>query len=191
MKPILVLSILGAVLAHAQTPSVLTLEECIRKALAVPSAVSIARIDRQIADRDRSIARAGFLPQLNGTLGYNYTSPSKLDPGEFSFVAQNAIHEYIGLGHIMQEIDTSGRIRAEVARALANQRAAQASTAIAERDLKRAVSAAYYRLLLSRRLAVADHGQRAIELVAAHHALPEQLAVLGTFGLGLESDVVS
>src|SRR5436190_23675400 len=155
MKPILVLSILGAVLAHAQTPSVLTLEECIRKALAVPSAVSIARIDRQIADRDRSIARAGFLPQLNGTLGYNYTSPSKLDPGEFSFVAQNAIHEYIGLGHIMQEIDTSGRIRAEVARALANQRAAQASTAIAERDLKRAVSAAYYRLLLSRRLAVA------------------------------------
>lgn len=149
-------AILFAGFAKAQNASpVLTLDECIRRALAVPSSVSVARLDREIADRDRSIARAGFLPQVAATLGAIYTSPSRVNPDTFSFIPQNAIREYVGLGHIFQEIDTSGRLRADLARARANQQAAQASVGIAERDLKRAVGMAYYRLLLARRLAVA------------------------------------
>lgn len=131
---------------------VLTLEECIRKALAVPSAVSLARLDIQNSDRERSIARAGYLPQAAATLGAVYTSTSRVNPGTFAFIPSNAIREYIGIGRIFEEIDTSGRIRAEVARARANQLGARASAGIAERDLKRAVSNAYYRLLLTRRL---------------------------------------
>ena len=138
--------------ASSATGQVLTLEECIRKALAVPSALSLARLDIQISDRDRSIARAGYLPQAAATLGTVYTSTSRVNPGAFAFIPSNAIREYIGMGRIFQEIDTSGRIRAEVARARANQRGARASAGIAERDLKRAVSNAYYRLLLTRRL---------------------------------------
>ncbi len=130
----------------------LTLEDCIRKSMAVPSSLSVARLDRIIADRDRSIARAGLLPQASASVGSVYTSPSQLNPETFAFIPANAIREYVGLGRIFLEIDTSGRIRAEIARARANQQAAQASAGIAERDLKRAVSLAYYRLLLSRRL---------------------------------------
>ncbi|MEP7362712.1 MAG: TolC family protein [Acidobacteriota bacterium] len=153
------LAAVGCAVLHGQAPnsdstpgSVLTLEDCIRKALAVPSAVSIARMDRSIADKDHSIARAGLLPQASANFDVLYTSPSRVNPDTFAFIPANAIREYVGLGRIFQEIDTSGRIRAEIARARANQRAAQASTGIAERDLKHAVGLAYYRLLLARRL---------------------------------------
>jgi hypothetical protein len=40
-------------------------------------------------------------------------------------------------------------------------------------------------------LAVADHGQRAVELLAAHRAGPAQLAVRGAFGLGFESQAIA
>lgn len=139
----------------SQSPDILTLEACIRKALAVPSSVSVARMDRSIADQDRAIARAGLLPQASISAGSVYTSRSQITPTSFALIPANAIREYVGLGRIFQEIDTSGRIRAEIARARANQQASQASAGIAERELKRAVSLAYYRLLLSRRLVAA------------------------------------
>lgn len=147
------LALLCAAAAFAQQPqNPLTLDECIRKALSVPSAVSIARIDRSIADKDASVARAGFLPQASLALGTIYTSPSQVNRSGFAFIPANAIREFVGLGRIFQEIDTSGRLRAELARARANQQIAQANAGVAERDLKRAVSQAYYRLLLARRL---------------------------------------
>ena len=156
---LILLAIAVCVVVRGQAPRpgdsagpVLTLEECIRKSMAVPSSLSVARMDRLIADRDHSIARAGLLPQASATLGGVYTSPSRLNPETFAFIPANAIREYVGLGRIFLEIDTSGRIRAEIARARFNQQAAQASAGIAERDLKRAVSLAYYRLLLSRHL---------------------------------------
>ena len=156
---LILLVIASCVVVRGQAPRpgdsaepVLTVEECIRKAMAVPSSLSVARMDRLIADRDHSIARAGLLPQASASLGGVYTSPSQLNPEAFAFIPANAIREYVGLGRIFLEIDTSGRIRAEIARARANQQAAQASSGIAERDLKRAVSLAYYRLLLSRHL---------------------------------------
>lgn len=136
----------------AQNPAMLTLDDCIQKALAAPSALSVARLDRQIADRDKSIARAGLLPQVLVGVGGIYTSPSQLNPDTFAFIPANAIREYTGLARLQMEIDTSGRIRAEIARARANQQVSQASVGIAQRDLKRAVSQAYYRLLLARRL---------------------------------------
>lgn len=141
------------VLTRAQQPEPpLTLQDCIRKALEVPSQVSLARQERDIADRGRVQARAGFLPQSAVNLGYTYNSPNLLDRSIFSFVARNGIREFVALSSIFQEIDTSGRLRADYARAKAGQDAAAASLAIAERDLKRAVSAAYYRLLLARHL---------------------------------------
>lgn len=128
----------------------LTVDDCIRKALAVPSTVSLARKDRDIADLDRTQARAGFLPQSAITSGYAYNSPSRADRSVQSFVALNGAREFTALANIFQEIDTSGRLRADYARARAGQQVAAASLAIAERDLKRAVASAYYRLLLAR-----------------------------------------
>lgn len=183
---LLTVALVCASLAPAQQPdSALTLDDCIRRALAVPSSVSIARLDRSIADKDLAIARAGLLPQASANVGTVYTSVSKADRDTFAFIPSNAVHEYIGLGHIFQEIDISGRIRAELARARANQQAAQAGSGIAERDLKRAVSNAYYRLLLSRRLVDALQSS-----LAESQAFERRVKLLAAGGEAARADVV-
>jgi outer membrane protein TolC len=65
------------------------------------------------------------------------------------------VREYTALGNVVMDIDTSGRLRAAMARARADQAAAAAALALSERDVKRAVAAAYYRTLLARHLAQA------------------------------------
>jgi outer membrane protein TolC len=137
----------------SQSSKALTLQDCIQMAESAPSEVLIARQEREIADRDVVQARAGFLPQSQILSGFIYNSPSLNDPTTFSFLPLNAIREYLLLGEVRQEVDTSGRLRAEFARARANQDASRAVFEIARRDLRRAVSLAYYRLLLARRLA--------------------------------------
>jgi outer membrane protein len=191
-KKLILLITIGCGTVYAQAPGQsdssgvpLTLEDCIRKALAAPSVLSVARMDRLIADRGRSIARAGLLPQSSIGLATVYTSPSRLDPSTFAFISANAIREYVGLGRIFMEIDTSGRIRAEIARARANQQAAQASAGIVERDLKRAVSLAYYRLLLSRRLVNAIQSS-----VVESQNFEQRVKLLAESGEASRADVV-
>ncbi|MGI8990678.1 MAG: TolC family protein [Bryobacteraceae bacterium] len=60
--------------ASAQTGS-LTLEDCVRLAMRAPSAVTIARQDRRIADYGVTAARSSFLPQLQLGNGFMYNSP--------------------------------------------------------------------------------------------------------------------
>lgn len=163
----------------------LTLDDCIRKALAAPSPVSLARRDREIAGYGLEIARAGFLPGSAATAGYVYNSPWQQDRGTMSFVALNGIREFTGLASVFQEIDTSGRLRAEYARARAQQTATAASLAIAERDLKRAVGAAYYRLLLARHLADALR-----EVLAESEAFEKRVRLLAGAGEAAKADVV-
>ncbi len=191
-RHLLLLVTIGCGVMRSQVPApadspgpVLTLEDCIRKSMAVPSSVSVARMDRLIADRDRSIARAGLLPQASAAVGTVYTSPSQLNPETFAFIPANAIREYVGLGRIFMEIDTSGRVRAEIARARANQQAAQASAGIAERDLKRAVSLAYYRLLLSRHLVEAIRSS-----LAESQNFERRVKLLAEGGEAARADVV-
>lgn len=175
----------AAALAATAQPQPLNLEECIRRALAVPSPVSLARRDREIAGRDRIQVRAAFLPQSSAAAGSLYTSPSQQDRGNVSFIAANGIREYIGLASIFQEIDTSGRIRAEYARAKAGQDAAAASLAIAERDLKRAVAQSYYRLLLARHLV-----DVARSLLAESESFERRARLLSDAGEAARADVV-
>ena len=131
----------------------MTLEECIRRALQSPSALSAARRQIEIAALGAARARASRLPVARANLGFNYTSPAAGAPGQPSHVAANGTHEYVGLLVGDWEIDTSGRLRGGLKRARADQDAAAASVIIAERDLRRLVTGAYYRVLLARRLA--------------------------------------
>lgn len=163
----------------------MTLEDCIRKAVAVPSPVSLARRDREIADRGLVVARAGFMPNSAATAGYAYNSPWQQDRSMMSFVALNGISEFVGLASVFQEIDTSGRLRAEYARARAQQAATGASLAIAERDLKRAVGAAYYRLLLARHLVDAFR-----DVLAESEAFEKRVQLLAAGGEAARADVV-
>lgn len=138
-----------AVSAAGQT-RILTLDDCIRMAQSAQSAVSIARRETEIARYGVKQARAGFLPQAGLTNGYVYNTPR----GDTqAFVALNGAREYVSLFGAALQLDTSGRLRAEMARARADQDFTQTNLLVAQRDLRRAVTAAYYRLLLTRRLA--------------------------------------
>ncbi|MCL5743823.1 MAG: TolC family protein [Acidobacteria bacterium] len=144
---------LWAASASAQpAPQPLTLEDCIRRAQAAQSNVTIARQQAAIAHYGRIQANANFLPQLSLGGLYGYNSPLPSDRSTFSYLSANGIREYSTLGNIGLELDTSGRLRAQLARAKADEAAAAANLILSERDLKRAVSMSYYRVLLARRL---------------------------------------
>lgn len=163
----------------------LTLEECIQKALRVASPVSVARKEREIADRGVLQARASFLPQSTIQAAHTYNSPNRQDRSTFSFVALNGIREFVALGQLFEEIDTSGRLRAEHSRARASRDAASASVVIAERDLRRAVASAYYRLLLARHVASAIR-----ESLAESRQFAERTETLAASGEAARADVV-
>jgi outer membrane protein len=142
-------------------PKTLTLSDCIRLALGAQSAVTVARQESEVAGYGLTQARAGFLPQMHYGNGYTYNSPRRDSRDEFSFVALNGIREYTSQLTAVQELDTSGRVRAALARARADRDAAAVNLRLTERDLKRAVTAAFYQLLLGRRLVVVN--QEALE----------------------------
>ena len=129
----------------------LTLEDCVRLAEAAPSSVRAAGLQAEIARQGLTQARANFLPQLSVAGAYTYNSPAPATDA-FAFVSLNGIREYVALPTAAIELDTAGRLRAIRARALADRQAAAANLTVNRRDLKRAVTASYYRLLLARRL---------------------------------------
>lgn len=153
---LIVRSILALVLVTccaAQTAP-LKLENCVELAMNAPSSVASARQQILIAKYGMTAARAGFLPQLALANTYTYNSPLRNGaPGTAqSFVALNGIHEYAALGTANLSLDTSGRLRAGLARARSDLEAANVNVEISQRDLRRLVTTAYYRLLLARRL---------------------------------------
>ena len=138
----------------AAQPTPLTLENCVQLAINAPSSVASARQQVLIAKYGITAARAGFLPQLALANTYTYNSPLRNGaPGTAqSFVALNGIHEYSTLGTANLSLDTSGRLRAGFARAKSDLEAANVNFEISQRDLRRLVTTAYYRVLLARRL---------------------------------------
>jgi len=149
------LVIFGAVSgpAAAQTrAAALTLEECVRKAQAAPSSLQIARAQSQIAGLGIKEAQAAMLPTAAFDSGFTYNSPLKGASPLQSFTALNGVREHLFLLSANQPIDISGRLRADRKRASADLDAAEAGVKITQRDLKRAVTAAYYGLLLARHL---------------------------------------
>jgi outer membrane protein len=133
----------------------LDLAECLRRAEAAASPVAVARRQREIAQARVTAARAALLPRLGASVGYTRNSPplgaeAASDTG--SFVSLNGVNEYSGLVTLTEEIDLSGRLRASGTRAQAEVDAAGATVGLRRRELRRAVAAAYYRLLLARRL---------------------------------------
>ena len=128
----------------------LTLADCRKLAEDAPSVFTIARLEARIAGAGVSIARSAFLPQSSLASGYTWNTPAA--PQQQTYVALNGIREYQALGAVSMEIDTSGRLRAALVRARADQEIAGANLAVVRRDLRRAVAAAFYRTLLARHL---------------------------------------
>ncbi len=146
--------LLGAALGRAQNAtSPLTLEDCVHLAQSAPSSVTRARQQIQIAKYGITNARANFLPQFSLANSFTYNSPLLFDRNAFSYIGLNGIREYSSLATSTLEVDSSGRLRAILAHAQADRDAASANLTLSVRDLKRAVAASYYHVLLARRLA--------------------------------------
>jgi outer membrane protein len=148
------LLLLGVRSGVAQNPATaLTLEDCVHLAQSAPSSVTRARQQIQIAKYEITRARANFLPQFSVANTFTYNSPLLFDHNAFSFIALNGIREYSSLATSTLEVDSSGRLRAILARAQADRDAANANLILSVRDLKRVVAAGYYHVLLARKLA--------------------------------------
>jgi outer membrane protein len=163
----------------------LTLEECIRLAQSVPSVASVARQESEITGLGVKMAQAALLPQSQFDAAYTYNSVLRGGSPLQSFVALNGVREYQFILTASQEIDLSGRLRADVARARADRDAAGASVTITQRDLKRAVTSAYYRLLLARHLEVALR-----DSVAEAESFDKRTKLLVDHGEAAQADLV-
>lgn len=172
--------------ASAQTAAKpLTLDDCIRLAQSVPSAASVAKQESEIAGLGLKQAQGALLPRSQFDAAYTYNSVLKGGSPLQSFVALNGVREYQFLLTTSQEIDFSGRLRADVARARAERDAAGASATVTQRDLKRAVAAAYYRLLLTR------HVEQAIrDTVAEAESFERRTKLLLDNGEAAQADLV-
>src|SRR5215471_1089237 len=177
------------VAAQSQTtpPGPLSLVDCVRMAQAAPSSVAIARQQTEIARLGITQARAEFFPPVSLSNAFTYNSPlsSVIGPNNFSFIALNGIREYQAFLVTGLQIDTSGRLRAGLERAHADQDAARVGLGIAGRDLKRIVTASYYRLLLARHLVQVDR-----DALAESQSFEKRTRLLAEHGEVAQADVV-
>jgi len=173
--------------AQSQTPpsGPLSLEDCVRLAQAAPSSVAVARYQAEIARFGIKQARAEFFPTASLSGAYTYNSPLQNGRDNFSFVALNGIREYQAFLMSGLQIDTSGRLRAALERARADQDAARAGLGIAGRDLKRTVTASYYRLLLARHLVQVDR-----DVLAESQSFEKRTRLLAEHGEVAQADVI-
>lgn len=162
----------------------LTLSDCVQRALDARNELSIARNDLRVAQQGVVAARAGFLPQMQLTGGYTYNSPSRTG-GSQQYISLNSVHEYVTQFGASLPIDTSGRLRAELARARSEREAARQSVRLTERDLRKAVTASYYRLVLARRLVDVAKGT-----IAEAQSFESRTRKLNAGGEAARADVV-
>ena len=143
------------------------LDEALRLASVQASTYQSAILNERIAAEDVKQAQAAFKPKVSAPLEYIYTSPaSGLAPGEprtQSFIANNAISEYLAMGSVSGDVDVAGKLRATLRKNRALLAAAHAGTEVAKRALAQAVIEAYYGLAL----AIAQHRAAEGNLAAA------------------------
>lgn len=169
----------------------LTLEEAVRLALLQASTFQQATLSERIVAEDVRQARAAFLPRLAGTLSVIYNSPAPGvarvpgTPRLQSYIAANAVTEYLGLVAVTGELDVSSRLRATLKRNLALLGAAHAGTEVARRALVQATSEAYYGLALATaRRSAAEESLRAGEEFERVTSLLEQAGEVAPIDLG-------
>jgi outer membrane protein TolC len=170
----------------------ITLEEAVRLALEQASTFQQAALNERIVEEDVRQARAAFLPRLAGDLSVIYNSPNPRDvagvPGTGrapSYIAANAVTEYLGLVALKGELDVSSRLHATLQRNLALLEAAHAGTEVARRALVQGVSEAYYGLALATaRRQAAEENLRAGEEFERVTSLLEQAGEVAPIDVG-------
>jgi outer membrane protein len=128
----------------------LSVEDAVRLALQQASTFQQATLNERIAAEDVRQARAAFLPRLESRLSLIHTSSARgVSPRTASYIAANAVDEYLGLVGLTGDVDLSGRLRATLERNVALLEAARSGAEVARRALIQATSDAYYAMALA------------------------------------------
>jgi outer membrane protein TolC len=170
-RGLVLLLLTGLVSAQAPAPGaaaapVITLEEAIHRAQANEPSYAASLAAMQVAKLDRSIARAGLLPDATYHNQYLYTEPNGTanqagQSGSQSapkFIANNAVREYASQG-VFNETLGLAQV-AEVKRADAAAAVAAAELEVARRGLVTAVTGLFYGVIAAdNRLAIAKEAE--------------------------------
>ena len=165
----------GALL-WAQQPAAapLTLEECIKRATEAPSAVVAARQSLEATRYGVKGAVSAFLPKTVVNNGFTLNSAFNTAPIPGTpFIGLNGTHEYQTLINSSVEIDTSGRLRAELAKSRSERDIAQVELRLQTRDLRQQVTLAYLQALLTRHLR--DSARESLDEAQHFEQLTEKL----------------
>ena len=145
---------------------VISLEEALHRAQANEPSYAAALADMRVAKLDRSIARAGLLPDATYHNQYLYTEPNGTanQAGQTGsqaapkFIANNAVREYASQGVFNENIGL-GQV-AELKRADAAAALASAQLEVARRGLVSAVTGLFYGVIAADdRLAIAKQAE--------------------------------
>ena len=170
-RGLVILLLTGFVYAQAPAPGaaaapVITLEETIHRAQANEPSYAASAAAAGVAKLDRSIARAGLLPDATYHNQYLYTQPNGVanQAGQTGsqqapiFIANNAVREYASQG-VFNETLGLAQV-AEVKRADAAAAVAAAELEIARRGLVSAVTGLFYGVIAAdNRLAIAKEAE--------------------------------
>jgi outer membrane protein TolC len=128
----------------------LSADEAVRLALLQASTFQQATLNERIVAEEVRQARAAFLPRVGAALSFIHTSPARgISPRTASFIAANAVDEYLGQMGVTGDLDLSGRLRATLERNVALLDAARSGTQVARRALTQATLDAYYAMALA------------------------------------------
>jgi outer membrane protein TolC len=145
---------------------VISLEEALHRAQANEPGFAAALADMRVAKLDRSIARAGLLPDATYHNQYLYTEPNGVanQAGQTGsqaapkFIANNAVREYASQGVFNENIGLAQV--AELKRADAAAAVASAQLEVARRGLVSAVTGLFYGVIAADdRLAIAKQAE--------------------------------
>jgi outer membrane protein TolC len=138
----------------APPPPIITLDEAIRRAQLNSVEFGAARTAYGTANANITIARSAILPNVKGEAQYLYTqgtgTPSTAFPGGTPiFIANNAVHEYIGQANVHQDLSLA--LAYDYRRTQADSRVAKARLEIAKRGLAVVVVQRFYGLAVAQR----------------------------------------
>jgi len=137
----------------APPPPIITLDEAIRRAQQNSVGFGAARTANGTANANITIARSAILPNVKGEAQYLYTqgtgTPSTAFGGTPIFIANNAVHEYIGQANVHQDLSLA--LAYDYRRTQADARVAKARLEIAKRGLAVVVVQRFYGLAVAQR----------------------------------------
>jgi len=131
-------------------PVTITLRDAIGRARRVDAQTLSAAADTKIAHDERTVARAGLLPNISYSTQYLGTQGNGVTPNG-RYVTNDGVHVYRAWGVLHQDISANTFMATSYRRADAAEAQARAKAEIAKRGLVVTVTRTYYELVVAQR----------------------------------------